>query len=57
MTREAWKEEVLDALPWKDERQPSSVSRTLEQFQRQQSGTSERWNGALMGFTECLELN
>ena len=32
--REAWKEEVLDDLPWKDERGPSSVRRTLGPFQR-----------------------
>ena len=28
--REAWKEEALDDLPWKDERGPSSVRQTLE---------------------------
>ena len=33
--REALKEEALDDLPWKDERGPSSVRRTLELFQRQ----------------------
>ena len=33
--REAWKEEALDDLPWKDERGPSSIRRTLEPFQRQ----------------------
>ena len=36
--REAWKEEALDDLPWKDERGPSSLRRTLEPFQRQRSG-------------------
>ena len=34
--REAWKEEALDDIPWKDERGPSSIRRTLEPFQRQQ---------------------
>ena len=33
--REAWKEEALDYLPWKDERVPSSIRWTLELFQRQ----------------------
>ena len=32
---EAWKEEALDNLPWKDERGPSSIRWTLEPFQRQ----------------------
>ena len=31
--REAWKEEALDYLPWKDERGPSSIRQTLEPFQ------------------------
>ena len=33
--REAWKEEALHDLPGKDERGSSSVSRTLQPFQRQ----------------------
>ena len=33
--REAWKKEALHRLPWKDERGPSSIRRTLEPFQRQ----------------------
>ena len=33
--REALKEEALDDLPWKNEREPSSIRRTLEPFQRQ----------------------
>ena len=33
--REAWKEEALDDLPWKDERGSSSIWRTQEPFQRQ----------------------
>ena len=36
--REAWKEEALDDLPWKDERGPSSIRRTLEPFQRRRWG-------------------
>ena len=36
--RETLKEEALDDLPWKDERGPSSVRRTLEPFQRQRWG-------------------
>ena len=36
--REAWKEEALDNLAWKDERGPSSIRRTLELFQRQRLG-------------------
>ena len=36
--REAWKEEALDDLPWKDERGPSSMRRTWEPFQRQRWG-------------------
>ena len=30
--REAWKEEALDDLPWRDEKGLSSVRRTLELF-------------------------
>ena len=33
--REKWKEEALDDLPWKDERGPSPIRRTLELFQKQ----------------------
>ena len=36
--REAWKEEALDDLPWKDGRGPSSIRRTLELFQTQSWG-------------------
>ena len=36
--REAWREEVLDNLPWKDETGPSSIRWTLELFQRQRWG-------------------
>ena len=46
----AWKEEVLDNLPWKDERGPSSTRQTLEPFQRQ------RWeNFRETGFSECID--
>ena len=38
--REAWKEEAVGDLPWKDERGPSSVRRTLEQFQPQRWGNA-----------------
>ena len=32
---EAWKEEELGNLPWKDKRTPLSIRRTLELFQKQ----------------------
>ena len=59
--REAWKEEALDDLPWKDERGPSSIRWTLGSFQRQCWGNC--WE---MGWSTCglfrvhwyyLELN
>ena len=54
--REAWKEDALGDLPWKDERGPSSVRRTLEPFQRQRWGNfSERRGGAHMGFSERID--
>ena len=53
--REAWKEKALDDLPWKDERGPSSIRRTLEPFQRQRRKTSERQGGAHMGFSESTD--
>ena len=40
--REAWKEEVLDDLPWKNERGPSSIRWTLEPFQRHCWGNWDR---------------
>jgi len=46
--REAWKEEALDDLPWKDERGPSSIKRTLELFERRRWGNL--WE---MGWTAC----
>ena len=53
--REAWKEEALDNLFLKDERGPSSIRRALELFQRQNGETSERRDGAHMGFSERLD--
>ena len=52
--REAWKEEALDDLPWKDERGPSSTRRTLELFQRQRWGNfwETRWSAYIMGSSE-----
>ena len=47
--REALKEEALDDLPWKDEREPSSIRRTLELFQRQRWGNV--WE---MGFKKYI---
>ena len=55
--REAWKEEALDNLPWKDERGPSSVRWTLEPFQRQCWGKLPR-DGVkrkMMGFSERID--
>ena len=66
--REAWKEEALDDLPWKDERGPSSIRRTLEMFQRQRWGSfwETWWNaynyvltvriGTILNWTELLIL-
>ena len=31
--REAWEEEALDDLPWKDKRGPSSIRRTFAEFE------------------------
>ena len=36
--REAWEEEALDDLPWRDERGPSSIRQTWGQFQRRRCG-------------------
>ena len=33
--KEAWEEEVLDDLPWNDDREPSLIRQTLELSQRQ----------------------
>ena len=54
--REAWKEEALGDLPWKDERGPSSLRWTLELFQRQRwKLLSERRGGAHMGISDCID--
>ena len=59
--REARKEEALDDLPWKDERRPSLVRRTLDPFQRQRWGNFwETWLSAYGLFRAQryhLELN
>ena len=59
--REAWKEETLDDFPWKDERGPSSIRRTLELFQRQRWGNfrETRWSayGLFRAHRYHLELN
>ena len=54
--RGVWKEEALDDLPWKDERaRSSSISQTLEQFQRQRQGNFLETGGARMGFSEHID--
>ena len=59
--REALKEKVLDDLPWKDERGPSSIRQTLEPFQRQHWGNlwETGWNayGLFRVHRYHLELN
>ena len=59
--REAWKEEALDNLPWKDERGPSAIKQTLEQFQRQHQENlwETHWNahGLFWAHRYYLELN
>ena len=59
--REAWKEEALDDLPWKDERRPTPVRRTLEPFQRQLWGNfwETGWSayGLFRAHRHHLELN
>ena len=59
--REAWKRGALDDLPWKDERGPSSVRRTLEPFQRRRWGNSWETGSSAYGLFRAhkyhLELN
>ena len=59
--REAWTEEAIDDLPWKDERGPSSIRRTLELFQRQRCGNlwETGWSayGLFRGRRYHLQLN
>ena len=58
---EAWREEALDDLPWKDERGPSSIRQTLELFQRQRWGNfwETGWSayGLFRAYVYHLELN
>ena len=54
--REALKEEAPDDIPWKEERAPSSVRRTLKPFQRQRWGNFwERRGEAHMGFSKRID--
>ena len=53
--REAWKEEALDDIPWKDERGPSSIRRTWELFQRQRWGNF--WETGWSAYGLFWELN
>ena len=43
---------MLDNLPWKDERWPSSIRRALELFQTQRWGNFWEWGGAHMGLSK-----
>ena len=52
--REALKEEVLDDLPWKGERGPSSIRWTFEPFQRQRWENDWETGGAHMTFSERI---
>ena len=52
--REACKEETLDDLPWKDERGPSSVRRTLKLFQKKRSGNFWTTGWSACGFFRAL---
>ena len=49
------KKEVLDDLPWKDERGPLSIRPTLEPFKGNVGETSDRQGGAYMGFSERID--
>ena len=54
--REALKEEALDDLPWKDERGPSSIRRTVEPFWKMTVGKLQRdGSGAHRGFSERID--
>ena len=55
--REAWKEEALDDLPWKDERGPSSPSdEHWNCFKGNVRETAERRGGAHMAFSESIYI-
>ena len=50
------KEEVLDDLPWKDEREGHCQSDVhWNCFKGNTGETSERWGGVHMGFSECID--
>ena len=51
--REAWKEEALDDLPWKDERGPSSIRRNIGTVSKATLG--ELLREARMGFSELID--
>ena len=59
--REAWKEEALDDLPWRDKRGPSSVRWTLALFQRKRWGNLWEMGWSAYGLFQAqrhdLELN
>ena len=55
--REALKEETLDDLPWKDERGPSSIRRTLEPFQRQRWGNFWETGWSAYGLFRALRYH
>ena len=56
LRREVLKEEAPDDIPWKDEKGPSSIRRTLEPFQRQRWGNFwDRRGEAHMGFSERID--
>ena len=62
LKRDAWNEEALDDVTWKDERRPSSIRQTLEHFQRQrwenfrETGWSTYY-GLFLAHRYHLELN
>ena len=49
---EAQKKKALGDILWKDEKEPSSIRRTLELFQRQHEGNlwNTKWNRVSYGF-------
>ena len=53
LKRDAWKEEALDSLPWKDEGGPSSIKH-WNRFKGDIGKTSDRQGGAHVGFSEHI---
>ena len=51
--RQAWEEEALDDIPWKDERGLSSIRQTLELFQKQRWGNFCGTGWSSYGFCCC----